>query len=655
MSSRRNKRPYKGLILKPKPIKPGSGFGTGTRSGLGTVSVTASPLALTSTTATTIISFQNGHTTYNVPNSGNVSPSTSSTSTNSLVTKKHIKKSLQNDFKLKSAVNTNNNDNEDNIPSNNGNNIFGVVGDLYDIFDANNFNEFEFLYSIYVPNKYLIKNNRKSIKHLLIHLPKIYHDSTANSSSSTTNTANNNQSTNINLSIHLFLSTIMVKFVNSWYLTKLNTANLQFLKLVYQLMVDFIKDVIARIESVDILLMIDQFGDILNTHLKQTVPTKYSDNNKYPYKFLEDYFSNQKPKLNTFDFDKLTLQVTNDYLKSNHIIFENFNSSSKNHDPSNEMLYYRLLVKNVLLASFKDRELSPSTSKITNDLIVHILSDIVIVKLIEKLSSQDFIFDKLNEILDGLLLLSSSSSTSSSSSNSVESNNVKLEPTFYQSWSGKLQKSIAQVYSGFTNFIVLSSNSKKSQLKGNENSNPATRVSGVLNWSLFSLLNTVFNLQHRKPFFYNLIISIKSLLQMNNRIAGSIDRITGEFIKTKINQSITRDKVARIINDLRVNLFYLSLDDQDPVDIDKKEQVSIDILTDKIIKVYKAYLAKYLDLSYKEETEQDLKDSIKLVLIIFQQKEENESDLQQYLDNRVNKLLIIKLLDCVIGNLYTDI
>ena len=76
-------------------------------------------------------------------------------------------------------------------------------------------------------------------------------------------------------------------------MTKLNTANLQFSKLVYQLMVVFIKDVIARIESVDILLMIDQFGDILNTHLKQTVPTKYSDNNKYPYKFLEDYFSNQ--------------------------------------------------------------------------------------------------------------------------------------------------------------------------------------------------------------------------------------------------------------------------------------------------------------------------------------------------------------------------
>ena len=50
--------------------------------------------------------------------------------------------------------------------------------------------------------------------------------------------------------------------------------------------------------------------------------------------------------------------------------------------------------------------------------------------------------------------------------------------------------------------------------------------------------------------------------------------------------------------------------------------MSIDILTDKIIKVYKAYLAKYLDLSYKEETEQDLKNSIKLVLIIFQQKEE---------------------------------
>ena len=110
------------------------------------------------------------------------------------------------------------------------------------------------------------------------------------------------------------------------------------------------------------------------------------------------------------------------------------------------MLYYRLLVKNVLLASFKD--IKSFYIKITNDLIVHILSDIVIFKLIEKLSSQDFIFDKLNEILDGLLLLSSSSSTSSSFSNSVESNNVKLEPTFYQSWSGKLQNRLLKYILG---------------------------------------------------------------------------------------------------------------------------------------------------------------------------------------------------------------
>lgn len=668
MSSRRNKRPYKGLILKPKPLKPGSVFatGTGTRTGLGTVSVSASPLALTSTTATTIISFQNGQT-YNVPNSGNVSPSTSSTSTNSLVTKQHIKKSLQNDFKLKSTANTNNNDTDNNIPSHNGSNGFGVVGDLYDISDPNNFNEFEFLYSIYVPNKYLIKNNKKSIKHLLIHLPKLYHDSATNSSGSTTSTTTNtNQTTNLNLSIHLFLSTIMVKFVNSWYLTKLNTTNLLFLKLVYQLMVDFIRDIISRIESVDIMLMIDQLGDILNTHLKQTVSNKYSGNNQYPYKFLEDYYFIQQPTSNTFDFDKLSLQVVNDHLKSNHIIFENFNSS-KDQNTNNEMLYYRLLVKNVLLASFKDNALSPSTSKITSDLIIHILSDIVIVKLIEKLSSLDFIFDKLNELLDSLLSLSSSSS-SSSSSNSIEPNSkVKLESTFYLSWTQKLQKSISQIYSGFTSFIVLSSNSKKSQLKGNENGDSVSGTnsqgngtSGVLNWSLFSLLNIIFNVQHRKPFVYNLMISIKTLLlQMNNRIVSSIDRITGEFIKTKIKQSITQDKVARIINDLRINLFYPSLDNQESKTVNQENQISIDILAEKIIKVYKTYFAKYLDLSYKGETDQDLKDSIKLVLIIFQQqqehKEEKESDPHQYLDNRVNKLLIVKLLDCVIGNLYTDI
>ena len=87
---------------------------------------------------------------------------------------------------------------------------------------------------------------------------------------------------------------------------------------------------------------------------------------------------------------------------------------------------------------------------------------------------------------------------------------------------------------------------------------------------------------------------------MNNRIAGSIDRITGEFIKTKINQSITRDKVARIINDLRVNLFYLSLDDQDPVDIDKKEQVSIDISSSYIKEVLDNAVAKIIKSQNKQ-------------------------------------------------------
>ncbi|KAL6453654.1 hypothetical protein SBY92_005226 [Candida maltosa Xu316] len=442
--------------------------------------------------------------------------------------------------------------------------------------------ELNFLYLIYVPNKYLIKNNKKSIKNLLIHLPKIYEPSTK-----------------VNLSIHLFLSTIMIKYVNSWYLNKLNTSNLTFVKNTYSLIIQLIKDIINRISSVNIIQMLDQLVHVLNRHLLDTCPT--SQDTKYPYRFISEYYE-KCDQLNNLSNDPSISpkDIINNYLASQHVMYQ-----------TDTLNYYRILIKKMLQSSTSYANSDESalfSSKIASDLVMLILSDIVIKKVVEKLSSQEFMFDK-----------------------------EKRSEEVSVSWSQKIQKVVYGTYKNITKLVlVLSYNNPGEEPSKND----------VLNNSVFELLETILNLQDRKPFLYNLMSSFKSLIQINQKLNTLINKFVSKFVHDKVNQALSNEnKLSKIINDLRLSLFYGN--DNNDSD-DEKQEVTIDELTDKFIKINDKFIKSFIDLSYNTEDTQRLRDSIKSVLMIFQQNSE-------FSDIRINQILIVQWLDVIISNLYPDI
>lgn len=119
--------------------------------------------------------------------------------------------------------------------------------------------EFKLLYKLFVPNKYLIKNNKASMQNLLNHLPSIVPSSHSR----------------LNLEVHIFLATIVVGFVNSWYLTKLNTDNFEFIRQIYQVICDLVNDISTRIvrlgDQSEIVDLVDEVCVIVESHLKETV------------------------------------------------------------------------------------------------------------------------------------------------------------------------------------------------------------------------------------------------------------------------------------------------------------------------------------------------------------------------------------------------
>lgn len=589
------------------------------------------PRPSTAITSTNVISFNNGHNTHNstIATSSNatVRPTNTASSSSSSIsssltpssssspnnTKKDYRRSKKiNEFKLKKELPTTTTTNVTTPITNtttSSSSTSSPSSIINDEFLNNQIEELNFLYLIYVPNKYLIKNNKKSIKNLIIHLPKLI--------------PSQNQ---LNLIIHVFLSSIMVKFINSWYLTKLNTSNLEFLKGLYDgLIIEFIKDLISRISKINILDLSNQLINILNDHLSNLIES--SDYSRpFPYKFQNEYFElcdNENNLKYDINKEKNINDLNIDYLSNSHILFQN--------DPVN---YYRILIKQILLVTFQEEEeeeedndnieLNPFSSKISSDLIILIVGDLVIGNIVDKLSSLDFIFNKMNDILDLLL---------------IENEPVPIVPVDKNKpISQRVRDWIYGTYTNLTKLIVLYHGKIKNTPLNESTINDEFNV---FESSVFSLIETIFNFLKRKPILFNMIKSLKTLVQLNTKLTSSINKIITRYLENKINENITEERLSKIINDLRLGLFYNDNSNQPQED---KPNVTMDELIEKFIKLNKK-LSSIIDISYKDETEQDLRNSIKLVLIIFQ-------DDGEYLNKGMNKLLIIRLLDCIVGNLY---
>ncbi|CAN3499668.1 hypothetical protein DICA1_B02784 [Diutina catenulata] len=76
----------------------------------------------------------------------------------------------------------------------------------------------------------------------------------------------------LNYQLHLFLAVIVDKFIASWYLSKLNTDDLEFLQLVYTTLVAIAQDLVTRIQGLTseperLVTLSDEVCAILESHI----------------------------------------------------------------------------------------------------------------------------------------------------------------------------------------------------------------------------------------------------------------------------------------------------------------------------------------------------------------------------------------------------
>ncbi|ABN67458.2 predicted protein, partial [Scheffersomyces stipitis CBS 6054] len=513
--------------------------------------------------------------------------------------------------------------------------------------------EFKFLYRLYVPNKYLIRNNKMSKKNLLNHLPLIIPSAISSRTS--------NDYAGLNFQVHLFLSSIMVNYISSWYLTKLNTDDMLFLQSVYQLLSDLVRDISRRVnavlkDEVSIVGVIDDVASILNKHISDLV----AHDSQYELEILRT-FQNRANSTNVFDEDPSddVETVIDRYLASNHLIFRQNKSAfddtqlTEPPDDPRQLEYFRIITHNILEATFEntteDYAINPLSSKIGTKLIVSLVSDLIFIKIFDKLSTPDFILDTVGDGIVSAIEKYLDSKSSSISKPVTTSKSVTI--------SSRAQVILSSVYNRVSRIILGVSVSKNTGDTPDSNDVEPD----IFGNSVFQLFDTITNFSSRKPLLTGILVFCKDLLQINSSVAAKVNSICTGYISKKILSSnfIGDGSLSGIISDLRVNIFEKKDDKKEELE---KDRVTVDQLTEKIFNLIRDKIPGLLPsftrvtpfFNYFEETDEDLKEAIRRMLVIFNY--ENGSDnIELHETCKLNKLLMINLIDCVIRTLYPEL
>ncbi|KAG5421982.1 hypothetical protein I9W82_001075 [Candida metapsilosis] len=418
----------------------------------------------------------------------------------------------------------------------------------------------------------------------------------------------------VNLSLHMFLSTIMVKFVNSWYLTKLNTGNLEFPKSVYNdILVALVQDAAKRIESTtscNMLHIVDGLISILNTHLETFV-----GEGKFPYKVLDEYYNLTETENSLFyDVSKDPKDILQMYFSQRHVIFDQPDDAKEDQ----VLLYFRVMVKSILeKVMANNTKDSIFTSKIVSDLLILTLGDFVLNQLFQKLSQPAFLLGLINKAVVHLLLAMKE-----------REKRKALEEVSKQSFISTIVAFVCTIY---TQAAMLASAIKLSS--GYE------APFDVINSSLFSLVGTLLTLKQIRPLLYNLFISTRTMMLGISGLKNGINNVASNYAIEHLNKAITAESVDKLINRLRTDLFY-----SEDKNVSREEQsASLDIVVGNLVELF-----QYIPMG-KRINPSILRNKIKRVLIIFDQDEQLDPT------NKINQYLIIQLLDRIVYAVYNDI
>lgn len=458
--------------------------------------------------------------------------------------------------------------------------------------------EFKLLHKLFVPNNVLIKNNQVLIPQLVENLPQIVADS------------------DINLGLHLFAASVMVNYVSSWYMTKLNTDNWEFVQIVYRLITDVLRDAVARLRGISISELGNQCCEVLVEHLDDLlgkIRKRYViQNDEHDGEDLLNLTINPNPSTRIFsqsyknDSSENTLQ---DCLRKNHVMFS---------DDCAQLTYYRALARGILQNS-----LGSVQSKITDDLITLLVSDLVLVKVVDKLSSPKFLFGLLIKVIEG-----------SKKNNEEEKTNENID---LQSKKG-LNETQSLLHS-IWEWITHNSN----VLFGK----PEQYETSIFNTHIFSLFNVITNFSSRKPLLSGIFKYLWNAVSSNRYLSERLNCVVMSQIETTTDRILSPVHVSRTINDLRLLLFRKTQDESE----DGTEEPTLNEIAQQLAQLIIDKIPRIPLSGERDPTA--LAQEIAQILLVFNYSEDEDNNMvKEHCD--LNKLLVINMVDCIVSNMYPE-
>lgn len=504
--------------------------------------------------------------------------------------------------------------------------------------------EFKLLCKLFVPPKYLIHNDKIAVKQLYNNLPLIVPGAIES----------NNSRCNLNFELHLFLSSIVTRYVTSWYMTKLNTDNLEFVQNVYNILSDFAKDFIRRFDITllnGLFLLINELCSILNNHIEEIISDSTST---HDIKFVDDYLRNNMNRNTIKNADKDVKEIIKQYLADKHVIFEDIEFqipsetlSETQHSEENGIQYFRLIARELITISFDSNincdDITPTTSHITMSLLTILIADLIIDKLFKKIASPQFMletiisntFDMITKFLN------------------------KNEDTQLGNKNNGPRTIGNVIYNSFNNITHLILNIHHiSETYGSYNS------TNILENSLFQLINTVTDFSSKKPLLASFLQFIKRIIMANKSTARIFDAISKWFIYNQVARSgILSDELGcKILRSFREGIFKDNSDEGAKENI-LEEKMTIESLSCKMVGILSNQIPNSIFAGktitnvfrFSNETDEDLKRSISKFLIAF------NFDISSIDNNSINEvcylnqLLMIQWIDCIVSTLYPEL
>lgn len=488
--------------------------------------------------------------------------------------------------------------------------------------------EFKLLARLYVPVKFLIRNNKVSRSQLSSHLPIIVNESLPQ----------------LNFELHIFLSSIVTSYISSWYLTKLNTDNFEFLQNVYELLCDFVKDIARRILNVvelyKLLGMLDDMALILDSHMKDAsivegVPVLVSK------RLLESKSTVYDPE------DLKPERIVKQYLQESHVVFDPEPSLSlKSNKEENEnakvgeesrRVYLRVVVRNILLATFENNDSligpGPTSSTIAQNLVTIILADLVLEKVVTKLATPQFLLQTV------AANIAKKAEKGTASKNKTDGGQLLIT---------RLKGTLRSVYFNVST-VVVSISQKKPEAD--------LESPSLFHSSVGSLADTITNFSGRKPVLYYIMCMLRSAVMASSKLSNRLEVFGRSFLSSKIvHSSLLEDaNLARIV--IMINSIVFDKNDDEP-----PQPSSLDDVTNEWVSLLQKASGKIPLLSlgwysFTNEEDNDMRNAIRNFFSCFNYNPETGPELRSEFEESsgLNQLLVVKLLDSLVKNLYPEL